>query len=85
MAAHGEFAIKQTNPTFVGMGSVGASQPSHFDTQCTQNRTAAPQSSPLGTALGQAQVFAQYNGQTDTMSLTDQEPWASHLAKGQPS
>ena len=56
--------------------------------QCTQNdddsRT-APQSSPLGTALGQAQVFAQHTGQTATGSLTDQEPWASHLAQPQPS
>ena len=31
MAAPDEFAIKQNNPTFVGLGSVGALQPSHFD------------------------------------------------------
>ena len=31
MAAHDEFANKQNNPCFIGLGSVGASQPSHFD------------------------------------------------------
>ena len=46
---------------------------------------AGPQSIPLGTALGQAQVFAQHTGQTATGSLTDQEHWASHFAQPQPS
>ena len=32
MAAHDELANKQNNPCFIGLGSVGASQPSHFDT-----------------------------------------------------
>ena len=32
MAAHDEFALKQSNPTFIGLGSVGASQPQLFDT-----------------------------------------------------
>ena len=31
MAAHDEFALKQNNPCFIGLGSVGASQPLHFD------------------------------------------------------
>jgi hypothetical protein len=31
MAAPDEFAYKQNNPCFIGLGSVGASQPLHFD------------------------------------------------------
>ena len=31
MAAHDEFALKQNNPCFIGLGSVGASQSLHFD------------------------------------------------------
>ena len=37
MAAHDEFALKQNNPCFIGLGSVGASQPSHFDTSRHSN------------------------------------------------
>ena len=32
MAAHHEFAIKQSNPTFIGLGSVGASLLSQLGT-----------------------------------------------------
>ena len=34
MAAHDEFANEQSNPCFIGLGSAGASQPSHFDIGC---------------------------------------------------
>ena len=33
VAAHDEFALKQNNPCVIGLGSVGASQPLHFDTR----------------------------------------------------
>ena len=49
MAAHDEFAIKQNNPTFVGLGSVGASQSSHFDMvrHLSGRPSRAPRESPV--------------------------------------
>ena len=49
MAAHDEFALKQSNPTFIGLGSVGASQPQLFDMVRHQSSRPswAPRDSPV--------------------------------------
>ena len=49
MAAHDEFALKQNNPCFIGLGSVGASQPSHFDMvrHLSSQPSRAPRESPV--------------------------------------
>ena len=49
MAAHDEFALKQSNPTSIGLGSVGASQPQLFDMVRHQSSRPswAPRDSPV--------------------------------------
>ena len=49
MAAHDEFALKQNNPCFIGLGSVGASQPLHFDMvrHLSSRPSRAPRESPV--------------------------------------
>ena len=62
MAAHDEFANKQNNPCFIGLGSVGAAEPSLFDTclivqnilNSLDSSPPAPAHSPLAYAAAPA-------------------------------
>ena len=61
MAAHDEFANKQNNPCFIGLGSVGASEPLHFDTIGASSAAALQTYQQTGSGGNYAATLATHN------------------------